>query len=138
MRDGTLTEPATSPWASVHLLDHRPAEAELEHPGVHLSEIDGGAIGSKLELMAALADVLKFPDYFGANWDAVDECLRELESWLGPGGHVLLVSSGDSLWRREPELCGLLARAWMDAAGEWIARGIPFHLAFCAGAEPWS
>lgn len=129
----TLTAPASDPWTSVHLLEARPRESELEHPGVRVSEIAGAAIGSKLELMAALATVFRFPDYFGANWDAVDECLRELESFVGPGGHVLLVSDGDSLWRREPELCGLLARAWMDVAQGWIERGIPFHLAFCGG-----
>lgn len=135
MSAAALTEPAASPWASVHLLETRPSAAELEHPDVRVSEINGDAIDSKLDLMAALADVFRFPDYFGANWDAVDECLRELESWVGPGGHLLLVSAGDSLWRREPELCGLLARAWIDVAGAWIERGIPFHLAFCAGSD---
>jgi hypothetical protein len=31
---------------------------------------------------------LKFPDYFGWNWDALDECLRDL-SWLPPGRVIL-------------------------------------------------
>lgn len=37
---------------------------------------------SKQKLLRALATKLRFPDYFGENWDALDECLGDL-SWLG-------------------------------------------------------
>jgi hypothetical protein len=36
---------------------------------------------SKAELLAALADAGHFPDYFGGNWDALLDCLRDL-SWI--------------------------------------------------------
>jgi RNAse (barnase) inhibitor barstar len=45
-------------------------------------------ITSKKTLFATVADQLFFPDYFGGNWDAFDECLRDL-SWL-PLGEVAL------------------------------------------------
>jgi RNAse (barnase) inhibitor barstar len=45
-------------------------------------------IVSKQALFAALAKQLSFPDYFGENWDAFDECVRDL-SWL-PIGQVVL------------------------------------------------
>jgi len=32
---------------------------------------------SKQELLRALSRELEFPDYFGHNWDALDECLRD-------------------------------------------------------------
>jgi RNAse (barnase) inhibitor barstar len=38
-------------------------------------------IESKEELLNILSSKLKFPDYFGHNWDALDECLNNLE-WL--------------------------------------------------------
>lgn len=48
-------------------------------------------ITSKDELLSELAKQLHFPDYFGANWDALWECIRDL-SWL-PNGAVILEHS---------------------------------------------
>jgi RNAse (barnase) inhibitor barstar len=42
----------------------------------------------KQVLFATLANQLSFPDHFGENWDAFEECLRDL-SWL-PAGLVVL------------------------------------------------
>ena len=38
-------------------------------------------IRSKQKLLGILAEKLRFPRYFGYNWDALEECLRDL-SWL--------------------------------------------------------
>jgi hypothetical protein len=48
-------------------------------------------ITSKAALLRELAKQLRFPDYFGANWDALWECIRDL-SWL-PSGPVILEHS---------------------------------------------
>ena len=40
--------------------------------------------------MRALAAGLKLPKYFGENWDALEECLRDL-SWLRAEGGVILI-----------------------------------------------
>ncbi len=58
-------------------------------PGWRIVRI-GGPLRRKAELLRALADGLEFPSYFGHNWDALDECLRDL-SWLGPESAVVLV-----------------------------------------------
>jgi hypothetical protein len=50
----------------------------------------GGRLRRKQDVLRELDRALKFPDYFGWNWDALDECLRDL-SWLGaPEGVVIL------------------------------------------------
>lgn len=46
-------------------------------------------IRTEHELFAALAEGLSFPDYFGYNWDALDECLGDL-SWISEGRIVLI------------------------------------------------
>jgi RNAse (barnase) inhibitor barstar len=45
-------------------------------------------VTSKKVLFATFATSLNFPDYFGENWDAFEECLRDL-SWL-PNGLVVV------------------------------------------------
>src|SRR2546426_12769959 len=45
-------------------------------------------VNSKDELLSFLAINLRFPDYFGRNWDALDECLSDL-SWLNVDRVVL-------------------------------------------------
>ena len=47
-------------------------------------------LSSKQKLFSVLADKLRFPRYFGWNWDALDECLRGL-SWLPSDRRVVLV-----------------------------------------------
>lgn len=46
-------------------------------------------IRDKQFLLRVLAAGLSFPDYFGWNWDALDECLRDL-SWIKASGTVVL------------------------------------------------
>jgi len=54
----------------------------------HIARVQGGA-GSKAALFAALVEALKLPEHFGHNWDALEECLRDL-SWI-PEKTVALV-----------------------------------------------
>ncbi len=47
-------------------------------------------VRSKRKLLAILAGKLRFPGYFGGNWDALEECLADL-SWLPAGQRVAIV-----------------------------------------------
>ena len=49
-----------------------------------------GRLRRKEELLTSLAAGLKFPKYFGKNWDALEECLCDL-SWLGNRSGIVLV-----------------------------------------------
>lgn len=98
--------------------------------------------GEKMRTAAALFDefaaALQFPDYFGQNWAALEECLADL-SWLPAEGYVLLIvqpgavltaANDDSL----DVLRGILVRVsdrWASpiAKGEWWDRpALPFHV----------
>jgi RNAse (barnase) inhibitor barstar len=46
--------------------------------------------GSKQQLFDILAERLRFPDYFGRNWDALEECLGDL-SWLPKDQPIVIV-----------------------------------------------
>ena len=48
-------------------------------PNVRTVQLDGTQIRSKAAFLEAVAAALNFPDYFGHNWDALDECLADIE-----------------------------------------------------------
>ena len=66
--------------------------AAFEAEGAMVVRIPAAARG-KEKLLAVLARKLRFPAYFGANWDALEECLRDL-SWLGGQARVVVVHEG--------------------------------------------
>jgi hypothetical protein len=79
--------------------------------------------GSKPALLAWYAAALDFPEYFGHNWDALEECLRDL-AWLPPGR--ILIHHRELPLRRQAQVAdcrsylGLLANTvhhWRRAAG---------------------
>ena len=93
----------------VHFATGESAAALRTEAGEVVREIRGWA--SEEDLFRALASALQFPDYFGHNWDAFDECLREVD-----GDVVLLVHDAASLWRDAPSVAGMLVDAWLSAA----------------------
>lgn len=56
---------------------------------LHLSRIDLAGCEDDEALFQRMASHLRFPAWFGYNWDALQDCLRDL-SWLPEGGHALV------------------------------------------------
>jgi hypothetical protein len=125
-----LAEDLVKPsWQCVHFTDSAPLQESLSRLGLHTATIDASTISSKADLMSALATAFDFPGHFGANWDALDDSLRDL-SWLETGNHALTVENARTLWQSQPELAGGLVESWLGAARRWADLGIGFHLVF--------
>jgi hypothetical protein len=93
-----------------------------EHPKVrcaYRAELSAG-LASKEALLEALSAALRFPDYFGGNWDALEECIRDL-SWL-PDGDVLLLHK-DLPLSKDPKLLAAYLSILKDAVENWRASG---------------
>lgn len=86
-------------------------------------------VDSPAQLVSAIGKAFQVPSYFGENWDALDECLRDLE-WLPASGYVLFLRGASELWAEDPRSAGRLVESWLMAAEEWGQRGVPFHLVF--------
>jgi hypothetical protein len=95
--------------------------------GLKLAKLDGSCIISKGELMDAVARSLSLPDYFGRNWDALDECLRDLE-WLRAPGYVILLTDADRLWQKDPGTFIVFLDVVARACDDWAKENVPFHL----------
>lgn len=83
----------------------------MKYP-VHFTagSVDGVELGEG-ELFDALASALELPDYFGRNWDALDECLRDREEPV-----TLVVRNASARWERDPEELRMLIDVWLSAA----------------------
>lgn len=106
-----------------------PLTRDLAQHSLFVGEIDGATIRVKQELFSAMAKALRFPDWFGANWDALNDCLRDLE-WLPGEGCVLIVRNATELWRAATSLAGGLVETWLVCAEFWMEQDFPFHLVF--------
>ena len=51
----------------------------VEHAGWRFGYVDGWHHQVKREVLAAIGEALAFPDYYGRNLDALNDCLGDLE-----------------------------------------------------------
>ena len=75
-------------------------------------------------LLKNIAAALGFPDWFGQNWDALEDCLTDL-SWRQAAGYVLIFDDpkpGDDV--------GVLIDVLRSSAEFWSGRGKPFFALF--------
>jgi hypothetical protein len=91
----------------------------VEGSGLRLARVRLEA--SKEKTLEHIAAALQFPQWFGGNWDALEDSLGDL-SWLGAKGHVVVFEGAP------PE--AMLLDILRDCAETWKARGVPFFAVF--------
>ena len=76
--------------------------------------LDGRELRDKAELLAEVGEALAFPDYYGANWDALEECLNDM-SWR-EGPVLLAIAHADAVPQAEldtlVDIFALAAESW--------------------------
>jgi RNAse (barnase) inhibitor barstar len=121
-------------WCCVHyatVADVSPQlRAALERAGIAAFDLNGVPIRTRDDLLRGIADAMQFPDYFGMNWDAVIDCLRDLADRHPAEGYVLFVHAAEGLWRQGLPWIGELVEVWLTAAEESAHDGVPLHLVF--------
>jgi RNAse (barnase) inhibitor barstar len=128
---------AKAPWVSLLVMkEGQQAEKLLSVPeGFRLSLLKGTKCRTAAGLFAEFARVMRFPDYFGHNWDALEECLADLE-WLPAKGYVLLLTDAEQALHDNEEDYATLIEVLSDAGEAWASgqAGIgskparPFHV----------
>ncbi|MBF2025364.1 MAG: barstar family protein [Oscillatoriales cyanobacterium C42_A2020_001] len=98
------------------VLDELMTACEERH--LKLFVIQGDRIASKPDFLQESAQVMSFPDYFGANWDAFEECLTDLE-WLPANGYVLLYLHPERFAAAYPADWSVLINILRSAVEEW-------------------
>lgn len=126
-----LKEPSYQCVTFLHAKQAALIDEGLEQTGLHVVTVEASSMLSHDELLATLGRAFAFPDYYGHNYNALDECLRDL-SWLPAPGYVLRVADAERLWHEAPQVGGALVNSWLFCAMEWAAQDtpVPFHLLF--------
>ncbi len=102
----------------------------LKHPVVGLAPVlDGRVMTDKQDLLLTLGRALEFPDYYGANWDALEECLRDM-SWRN-GPISLLIEHAEAIPAAE---MATLVDIFLQAGRHWAKEMKVFSL-FLTGLE---
>ena len=103
--------------------------------GARIAAVDGACIMDKHSLLTALGHALEFARYYGVNWDAAEECLRDLQQ-RHPRGVALFVDHAGALWQRLPREMGTLVSIWLSASDELSKGNIPLQLVFLLDESP--
>ena len=132
----TYLQSVKPPWTALLVLKAgQRAEATVKMPeGFLRLAARGEKCRSVQGLFAELAEALQFPDYFGHNWDALEECLTDFE-WLPAKGYVLLFTNAESVLPYQEEEFATLLEVLSDAGEAWASgqasqgakRATPFH-----------
>ncbi len=92
------------------------------------------SVTNKKQFMAVCAKQMQLPSYFGGNWDALVDCLRDF-NWLKAGGYVLHVTGQEKFAKGAPDDYETALTVFGEAAEFWKSRGTPFVMLVDAAKE---
>jgi len=107
----------------------RDARAVAPVRGLELVAISLSGVADKTALLERFAAALAFPDWFGANWDALEDCLGDL-SWRDAAGWLLRIEGFEALQAAARDDFGVLVDLLNDVDEDWKQRGRPFVVVF--------
>lgn len=95
--------------------------------GVRVFFLDGARIHDKASFLAIAAEAMAVPAYFGRNWDALDECIRDL-AWAPATGYLLVYDRFDRFARADPAAWEIALDVFRSAIEHWQAKGVPMYV----------
>lgn len=99
------------------------AAARRRHwQGAH---INAATVRGKADFLTAAARGLHLPSYFGKNWDAFEECIRDLPP---AEGYLVWIEDPALFARSRPQEWKTALSILRDAATFWQAQGRPFYV----------
>ena len=98
-------------------------ETAADALGRHYISMALGDTPDKDDILTQFARALDMPRWFGANWDALYDCLTDL-SWLPDGAFTVAIHGAIP----DPETRETLQQILKDACQAWQDEGTPFHV----------
>jgi hypothetical protein len=82
-----------------------------------------------------MSTALRFPKHFGHNWDALEECMQELEGG-DLGGFLLYYDHANVLADAQPDQFETLVEICKDAVASWKEDGTAMVILFSGDKAP--
>lgn len=114
--------------AGVHHLPHGPLDDLLsgaQAAGCLVLRVDLGTARDREQMLDAIGKALRFPEWYGHNWDALADCLLDL-GWLPAAGYVVILDRCDGIHGRAESEFVKLMQVFQEAAETWREDGVPF------------
>lgn len=105
--------------------DPKAVQSQARKAGFAFVHVEGRNIARKDQLLKHFATALRFPEDFGHNWDALEECLTDLE-WIDAKGYVIYYDHIDPLLAADGDQFGTLVEILQDAVDSWKEDGTAF------------
>ncbi|MCX5374988.1 barstar family protein [Streptomyces sp. NBC_00091] len=103
----------TTPGGGIRLDELLPASGS-----VHVARLNGQDMPDEIATFQKFDETLKFPEYFGWNWNAFYDCLRDLQ-WLSSDYHVLIIESAESVLSADEAARDEFFRSLWRAGQRW-------------------
>jgi RNAse (barnase) inhibitor barstar len=100
-------------------------DAAAHAAGLYWRYIDLSSVKTKAQLLRLLARELAFPDWFGRNWDALEDSLTDL-AWIDKDGLAIALGGFATYRRADPDGFSTLLDIFKSAAEYWRTEGRPF------------
>lgn len=114
--------------AGVHHLPHgdlEPLIAGAGAAGCLVQHVDLAQARDKDEMLTMIGVSLGFPEWFGHNWDALNDCLLDM-GWRPAEGYVTILEHCDGIHGRAEADFVKLMQTFQSAAEEWREDGVAF------------
>jgi hypothetical protein len=101
----------------------------ISQQGIQFFYLDGRQIIDKQSFLKKIAEAMKFPDYFGYNWDALDECITDLD-WCRADRYVLIYDQPEVFSKAEPTEWKIANDILKSAMEYWRDTDTPLDILF--------
>jgi RNAse (barnase) inhibitor barstar len=105
--------------------------SDIEHLAVSQElaffKVDLSNVATKEDFLRSTSRALKFPSYFGMNWDAFEECLTDFE-WCTAKGYVIVLHAVKAFSLKAPNEFKTARNIFKSAVKYWKAQKKPFYL----------
>lgn len=111
---------AIKPWCHIATHGaHAPVNELIPAGGLNfVASMEGAGALSVDDVFQKFWDAFRLPDYFGWNWPALHDCLRDL-SWLPSDQYLLVISDVDKVLPDDQEDRLQLFRIIAEAGRKW-------------------